>query len=214
MCVHSWTLSLKMSLYLEIASKEHLTPIAASATFSNARRPLWTQPSSVPPTCMCVLNLCTPMCWGSVLLDLCCLYLALDIFQLAVLQLCNAVQHHTAALHALLLLRLLTRKLTHGHTHTHLCALATNIELAGQQPLTQCLEAPYVQKKEPVTTHGDTVCEGETGGCDHTYACPNKAGCCFPHLPRGAVHYMASVYSFNHISFSSITSNLARQLHY
>lgn len=29
MCVHSWTLSPQMSLYLEIASKKHLTPIAA-----------------------------------------------------------------------------------------------------------------------------------------------------------------------------------------
>lgn len=50
-CVfRSWTRSLKMSLYVEIVSKQHLTPIAASTTFSNDCRPALTQ-----PWCVCAL---------------------------------------------------------------------------------------------------------------------------------------------------------------
>lgn len=100
-------MSPQMSLYLEIASKKHLTPISASTTFSPARRPVRTRMCDCASGAQC-----------SKFLVLRCLSLVLYNFRPGFLVVRHAALRHTASLHALLP-RLLTHTLTLGFFRPH-----------------------------------------------------------------------------------------------
>lgn len=121
-----------MSLYLEIASKEHLTPIAASTTFSHARRPAWTQTLA----CVCVrarASEAKPPCHELLLAWFFCVVcrshsaIFAPVFWSCVMP--RGVTRHHFTL----------RCRGSSHTHTHFFfALISGIKLTGQQPPTRC----------------------------------------------------------------------------
>lgn len=147
MCVHSWTHSLKMSLYVEIASKQHLTPIAASTIFSNDCRPVLTQ------------SLCVSMTFVLLLV-----YFHVVLFYAASFHagLCWAVLRCwcCAARHVIL-----GSDVSSSHfLLCFFCQQDADRSTASHPEVKRSLSL----KKEPLTTFSNKAGEGDSVGCNHT----------------------------------------------
>lgn len=204
MCVRSWTLSLEMSLYLEMASKQHLTPIAASTTFSNDCRPVWTQPWCV--LLMCVLILWTSVSWCVVFLVCVALYCVLLFharFSWTVL--CCVVSYCAMSFRVLLCCVPHTPLVCPDNQHDANRSTASHPEVRS----TLCL------KMEPLTTYSDKVGEGDSVGCDHTYllchghTCPLNDSVLI--CPYGTVHCMSKVYILTSIFLCMLSTKAHNQ---